>query len=131
MRTEVLSAPAKEKLSVLVLIDEVLMYARQMVAMESAWHDRLVDFFQYLTQAAAKVDRVVIPQRAVQQDQQGHYVRIIDAENTVQRKNIQVGVRDDTDWSVLLGLEAGDRVITEGGASFKPGTVGDIVDQPQ
>lgn len=57
---DVLSAPAKEGLSTLILIDEVLMYARQMVAMESAWHDRLVDFFQYLTQAAAKVDRCCI-----------------------------------------------------------------------
>ena len=57
---EVLSAPAKDGLSTLVLIDEVLMYARQMVALESAWHDRLVDFFQYLTQAAAKVDRCCV-----------------------------------------------------------------------
>jgi RND family efflux transporter MFP subunit len=82
-------------------------------------------------EAAAKVDRVVIPQRAVQQDQQGHYVKVIDAENTVQRKNIQVGARDGTDWSVLLGLEEGERVITDGGASYKPGIVVDIVDQPQ
>jgi membrane fusion protein (multidrug efflux system) len=82
-------------------------------------------------EAAVKVDRVIIPQRAVQQDQQGYYVKVIDAENTVQRKNIQVGTRDGTDWSVLLGLEAGERVIVEGGASYKPGTVVDIVDQPQ
>ncbi len=82
-------------------------------------------------EAAAKVERVVIPQRAVQQDQQGHYVKVIDAENTVQRKNIQVGARDGTDWSVLLGLEEGERVVTEGGASYKPGTVVDIIDQPQ
>lgn len=57
---DVLSAPAKEKLSTLILIDEVLMYARQMVSLDSAWHDRLVDFFQYLTQAAAKVDRCCV-----------------------------------------------------------------------
>ncbi len=57
---EVLSAPAKDGLSTLVLVDEVLMYARQMVALDNAWHDRLVDFFQYLTQAAAKVDRCCV-----------------------------------------------------------------------
>jgi hypothetical protein len=57
---EVLSAPAKDKLGTLILIDEVLMYARQMVALDGAWHDRLVDFFQYLTQAAAKVDRCCV-----------------------------------------------------------------------
>jgi hypothetical protein len=57
---EVLSAPAKDKLATLILIDEVLIYARQMVALDGAWHYRLVDFFQYLTQAAAKVDRCCI-----------------------------------------------------------------------
>lgn len=57
---EVLSAPAREGLSTLVLVDEVLMYARQMVSLHGAWHNRLVDFFQYLTQAAAKVDRCCV-----------------------------------------------------------------------
>ena len=43
-----------------MLIDEVLMYAREKVGLDPAWRGRLVDFFQYLTQAATKVDRCAI-----------------------------------------------------------------------
>lgn len=52
--------PAKDGLGVLILIDEVLMYAREKVAADPRWRDRLMNFFQYLTQAATKVDRCCI-----------------------------------------------------------------------
>lgn len=58
--TELLELPVKEGLGVLVLIDEVLMYVREKVASDSKWEDRMVNFFQYLTQAATKVDRCCI-----------------------------------------------------------------------
>lgn len=58
--TELLELPLKEDLGVLILIDEVLMYVREKVAIDSKWKDRIVDFFQYLTQAATKVDRCCI-----------------------------------------------------------------------
>lgn len=55
--TQLLELPAKEALGTLILVDEVLMYAREKVAQEAEWRSRLVNFFQYLTQAVAKVDR--------------------------------------------------------------------------
>jgi len=55
--TELLALPQKENLSTLILIDEVLMYAREKVGKDPAWQGRLLDFFQYLTQAATKVER--------------------------------------------------------------------------
>ncbi len=58
--TELLSRPAKQGLATLVLIDEVLMYAREKVGFDRAWQSKLVNFFQYLTQAAARVDRCAI-----------------------------------------------------------------------
>ena len=51
---------SEDGLGVLVLIDEVLMYAREKVAQDAKWRDRLVNFFQYLTQAATKVDRCCV-----------------------------------------------------------------------
>lgn len=57
---DLLSQPQKEGLATLILIDEVLMYARQKVGLDPAWRGRIVDFFQYLTQAATKVDRCAI-----------------------------------------------------------------------
>ena len=53
---ELISLPSKENLSTLILIDEVLTYAREKVALDARWRDKLVDFFQYLTQAVTKID---------------------------------------------------------------------------
>lgn len=55
--TTLLEIPGKEGLGTLVLIDEVLMYAREKVAQHRDWRVRLQNFFQYLTSAAVKVDR--------------------------------------------------------------------------
>jgi len=55
--TELLELPGKDGLGTLVLIDEVLTYAREKVAQDKEWRSKLRNFFQYLTQAVAKVDR--------------------------------------------------------------------------
>src|SRR5713226_4221077 len=55
-----LSMPARQGLATLVLIDEVLMYVREKVGLDPAWRGRLLDFFQYLTQAATKVNTCAI-----------------------------------------------------------------------
>jgi hypothetical protein len=53
---ELLELPRKEGLGTLVLLDEVLMYAREKVAQNRDWLSKLLNFFQYLTQAATKTD---------------------------------------------------------------------------
>ena len=58
---DLLAIPEQARASpTLILIDEVLMYAREKVGLDPAWRSRLVNFFQYLTQAATKVDRCAI-----------------------------------------------------------------------
>ena len=57
---ELLALPARHGLATLILIDEVLMYAREKVGLDPAWRGRLINFFQYLTQAATKVDTCAI-----------------------------------------------------------------------
>jgi len=51
-----LRRPRETGLATLVLIDEVLMYAREKVGLDETWRSRLANFFQYLTQAAVKVE---------------------------------------------------------------------------
>lgn len=58
--TELLELPVKNGMGVLILIDEVLMYVREKVASDAKWKDRMVNFFQYITQAATKVDRCCV-----------------------------------------------------------------------
>jgi hypothetical protein len=53
---ELLRIPEDRGEAVLILIDEVLMYAREKVGLDPAWRGRLLNFFQVLTQAVTKVD---------------------------------------------------------------------------
>ena len=57
---ELLELPGKNGLGTLVLIDEVLMYARERVGHDATRLNSLVNFFQYLTQAATKAERCCI-----------------------------------------------------------------------
>jgi hypothetical protein len=57
---ELLALPARRDEATLVLIDEVLMWARTKVGTDPVWRGRIQDFFQALTQAATKVDRCAI-----------------------------------------------------------------------
>jgi hypothetical protein len=57
---DLLEWPQKEGMSTLVLMDEVLMYAREKIGLEPVWRHRIQDFFQVLTQAATKVDRACV-----------------------------------------------------------------------
>ena len=57
---DLLARPQVDGLGTLVLIDEVLMFARGKVAVDAAWRGRLLDFFQYLCQAVTKVDRCAL-----------------------------------------------------------------------
>jgi len=57
---ELLEMPGKDGLGSLLLIDEVLLYARERVGKDVVRLQSLVNFFQYLTQAATKADRCCI-----------------------------------------------------------------------
>jgi hypothetical protein len=58
--TQLLEMPGKDGLAVLVLMDEVMMYAKGKVIQDRDWRDILLNFFQSLTQAATKVPRCCI-----------------------------------------------------------------------
>ncbi|WP_116364013.1 efflux RND transporter periplasmic adaptor subunit [Parahaliea mediterranea] len=72
--------------------------------------------------ALRSVTGAFIPQASVQQDQQGHYVMAIAEDGTLQRRNIEVGIRDGADWSVRTGLKPGERVVLQGGQALPPGS---------
>jgi hypothetical protein len=57
---DLLARPSRHGLATLVLIDETLMYVHEKVGLDPVWRGRLINFFQYLTQAATKVDTCAI-----------------------------------------------------------------------
>ncbi len=62
-----------------------------------------------------------IPQSAVQRDRQGYYVLEVNADSNVALTRVEMGLQAQGLWQVVSGLEAGDRVITEGLQKVKPG----------
>ena len=64
-----LALPQERGLATLVLVDEVLMYARGKAGMGPVWRERIVDFFQHLAQAVAKVDRAALVASLLASDQ--------------------------------------------------------------
>lgn len=68
-----------------------------------------------------EIERVMVPQKSVLQDQQGHYVFVVNSEGKVERKNIEVGIRVGPDWAVSQGLEPGEQVIVEGLQKIRAG----------
>ena len=57
---KLIALPQRNGIATLILVDEVLMYARQKAGMSATWRSRIQDFFQYLVQAVSRVDRAAV-----------------------------------------------------------------------
>lgn len=67
-------------------------------------------------------DAVVVPQLAVQQGSNGHLVYVIKEDNTAEMRPVVVGdYYGDSGIIIQQGLNAGDRVVTEGVLKVVPG----------
>ncbi len=62
---------------------------------------------------AGKQRAIVVPQAAVQQNESGRYVWLVDAEGKAAQRTIRAGNWVGNDWVVLEGLRPGDKVITD------------------
>ena len=67
-----------------------------------------------IIEAPAVEEVMLVPQKAVQEDQQGRYILTVDKDSIVKRKNVELGKRYGIDWEVEKGLEKGELIITEG-----------------
>nr|MDT0252027.1 efflux RND transporter periplasmic adaptor subunit [Endozoicomonas sp.] len=63
----------------------------------------------------------MVPQAAVQQNQSGHFVLVVTAENTVATRQIELGRRMGAMWVVNKGLKAGELIIVQGLQKVRPG----------
>lgn len=65
--------------------------------------------------------RVVVPQAAVQENQTGPFVLVVDAQNRVEARPIKTGQRTGTEVVALEGLESGETIIVDGVQKVRPG----------
>lgn len=56
----------------------------------------------------------VVPQEAVQKDNKGYYVLVVDKENKVEVRRVEMGRQHEGEWAVKSGLEKDELVITQG-----------------
>jgi membrane fusion protein (multidrug efflux system) len=72
--------------------------------------------------AAGKRDNVsLVPQAAVVQTEKGYLVFVIDAEGKAQARPVKTGDWIGSDWVILSGLGAGDKVIVDNLLKIRPG----------
>ncbi|TDG15315.1 efflux RND transporter periplasmic adaptor subunit [Seongchinamella unica] len=67
------------------------------------------------------LEGLFLPQAAVQADQQGSFVLVVDAGSTVVRRNVSLAERFDDKVLVLDGVNEGDMVIVRGLQQVRPG----------
>ena len=65
--------------------------------------------------------RLVVPQPALQLDQAGSYVLLVNSQDEVEQRRVQTGQAYEGNLVVQSGLQAGDRVIVEGVQKVRPG----------
>jgi multidrug efflux system membrane fusion protein len=70
-----------------------------------------------LTQRTA----VVVPAQTIQPGQRGPYVYVVKPDHTVEARPVQPGPRLGADIIVDQGLNAGERVVTDGQLRLVPG----------
>ena len=66
---------------------------------------------------------LLVPQHALQSDQSGTFVLVVDKDNKVQVRRIGIGAARGMNIVVTNGLAADERVITEGIQKVRPGQV--------
>jgi membrane fusion protein (multidrug efflux system) len=74
-------------------------------------------------EAARPKDALVLPQQALQVDQSGPYVLVVDAESKVQVRRIETEPAIDGRVPVRKGVTEGERVIIDGVQKVRPGIV--------
>jgi membrane fusion protein (multidrug efflux system) len=72
--------------------------------------------------AAGQRDNVfLVPQAAVVQTEKGSLLYAIDAEGKAQARPVKTGDWIGSDWAIMSGLNAGDRVIVDNLLKVRPG----------
>jgi membrane fusion protein (multidrug efflux system) len=66
---------------------------------------------------------LLIPQAALMQTQAGDQVLVVDQDDKVASRNVEVGPAYRGQWVIESGLKEGERVIVEGLQKARPGVV--------
>ena len=80
-------------------------------------------FVSVVVERGAPRAALVVPQSAVQLDQAGRYVLVVDAASKVELRRITTGAEQGTDIVVTEGLKSGEQIIVQGIQKVRVGQV--------
>jgi membrane fusion protein (multidrug efflux system) len=80
-------------------------------------------FVGVTVERGAPKQQLVVPQSAVQIDQAGHYVLVVDDAKKVELRRVTTGPEQGPDIVVTAGLKKGELIIVEGIQKVRPGQV--------
>lgn len=97
--------------------------ARQGVARIALSYDKALRPGGFATAeiVSGTVDAPLLPESAVQSDEKGNFVLIVDKANKVERRDVRVGSITNAGIPVIGGLSGGERVVLTAGAFLNPG----------
>jgi RND family efflux transporter MFP subunit len=63
----------------------------------------------------------MLPQSAVQSDERGNYVYVVNGKNEVERRDVKIGAVDDNGVTIVAGLSGNEAVVLSAGPFLNPG----------
>jgi membrane fusion protein (multidrug efflux system) len=88
--------------------------------------DRTLTDGQFVTaiiRERQEAPRLVVPQAALQVDQSGYYVLVVNDQHKVEQRRVQTGPQLGTDVVATSGVKEGEKVIIDGIQKVRPGQV--------
>lgn len=79
------------------------------------------EFVRVILKGAKRPNAVTVPQRAVLEGPQGKFVYVVNDKNQAEARPVDAGEWHGEQWIITKGLNAGDRVITDGVMKLGPG----------
>lgn len=78
-------------------------------------------FVTVIIEDAQPQQKLLVPQAAIQRDQRGDFVLVVNDKNLVEQKYVKTGEAIETNYVVEEGLVEGERVIVQGLQKVRPG----------
>jgi membrane fusion protein (multidrug efflux system) len=80
-------------------------------------------FVRVRLKGAVRPNAILVPQRAVQQNTKGKFVWVVDSDNKVYLRPVEVGNWYDSEWFISQGLKGGEQVVVDGVLPLRPAAV--------
>ncbi len=87
-------------------------------------------FIRVRVKGAVRPNAILVPQQAVLNGAQGHFVWLVDKDGKAQVRPVQVGPWHKDEWFIVGGLAAGDTVAVDGVIKLAPGVPVKAVQAP-